>query len=104
MELRNANKNTGPNVPGGAVNHTVALFRRQKRSSPGRTRTYDLAVNSRSLYQLSYRGSEILFWRGVARLARVAGWLRGGRYDSGLFHRYGISTLIILNIRHVSLD
>jgi hypothetical protein len=28
------------------------------KSSPGRTRTYDLAVNSRSLYQLSYRGSE----------------------------------------------
>lgn len=26
-------------------------------SSPGRTRTYDIAVNSRSLYQLSYRGS-----------------------------------------------
>ena len=27
-----------------------------EQSSPGRTRTYDLAVNSRSLYQLSYRG------------------------------------------------
>ena len=26
------------------------------RSSPGRTRTYDPAVNSRLLYQLSYRG------------------------------------------------
>ena len=25
-------------------------------SSPSRARTYDLAVNSRSLYQLSYRG------------------------------------------------
>ena len=25
--------------------------------SPGRTRTYDKAVNSRLLYQLSYRGS-----------------------------------------------
>jgi hypothetical protein len=25
-------------------------------SSPGRTRTYDKAVNSRLLYQLSYRG------------------------------------------------
>ena len=25
-------------------------------NSPSRTRTYDLAVNSRSLYQLSYRG------------------------------------------------
>ena len=39
-----------------AVNHTVALFRREKESSPGRTRTYDPAVNSRLLYQLSYRG------------------------------------------------
>ena len=28
-----------------------------KRSSPGRTRIYDKAVNSRLLYQLSYRGS-----------------------------------------------
>ena len=27
-------------------------------NSPSRTRTYNLAVNSRSLYQLSYRG----FW------------------------------------------
>ena len=26
------------------------------KNSPSRTRTYDLAVNSRSLYQLSYRG------------------------------------------------
>jgi hypothetical protein len=31
-------------------------------SSPGRTRTYDKAVNSRLLYQLSYRG--ILFCEG----------------------------------------
>ena len=30
----------------------------QKTGSSGRTRTYDLAVNSRSLYQLSYRGNE----------------------------------------------
>ena len=29
-------------------------------SSPGRARTYDLAVNSRSLYQLSYRGINYL--------------------------------------------
>src|SRR5579875_1183655 len=32
--------------------------RRQAAPSPGRTRTSDQAVNSRSLYQLSYRGSE----------------------------------------------
>ena len=29
---------------------------RGSKSSPGRTRTYDPAVNSRLLYQLSYRG------------------------------------------------
>ncbi len=33
----------------------VGGFANQK-SSPGRTRTYDKAVNSRLLYQLSYRG------------------------------------------------
>ncbi len=33
-------------------------------SSPGRTRTYDPAVNSRLLYQLSYRG---LWWGKNAR-------------------------------------
>ena len=32
------------------------VFARVSESSPGRTRTYDKAVNSRSLYQLSYRG------------------------------------------------
>ncbi len=45
-------------------------------SSPGRTRTYDLAVNSRSLYQLSYRGKccfnvpSQLAWR-LIRLRRT---------------------------------
>ena len=34
---------------------SLTLF---KIGSPGRTRTSDQAVNSRSLYQLSYRGSE----------------------------------------------
>ena len=29
----------------------------EKVGSPSRTRTYDLAVNSRVLYQLSYRGT-----------------------------------------------
>ncbi len=33
-----------------------ALGRKQYSGSPGRTRTYNLAVNSRPLYQLSYRG------------------------------------------------
>ena len=38
--------------------------RRMKSGSPGRTRTCDKAVNSRLLYQLSYRGT-------MARAARV---------------------------------
>src|SRR5262245_55084382 len=37
-------------------------------SSPGRTRTYDKAVNSRLLYQLSYRGSHS---RSRGRFPRV---------------------------------
>ena len=43
--------------------YTAAFLRKRKArkhllraSSPGRTRTYDPAVNSRLLYQLSYRG------------------------------------------------
>jgi len=43
-------------APAFGVNQTVAGFRRPIFSSPGRTRTYDPAVNSRLLYQLSYRG------------------------------------------------
>ncbi len=51
-----------------ATNYTQRPFRRffaynlphrcfaEGRTSPSRTRTYNLAVNSRSLYQLSYRG------------------------------------------------
>ncbi len=35
----------------------VTAFCEEGYNSPSRTRTYDLAVNSRSLYQLSYRGS-----------------------------------------------
>ncbi len=37
------------------VNLCVGLVRRKPTSAPGRTRTYDPAVNSRLLYQLSYR-------------------------------------------------
>ena len=36
--------------------------------SPGRTRTSDPAVNSRLLYQLSYRGSSIALWPLTSRL------------------------------------
>jgi hypothetical protein len=38
------------------VNRLAGTFRRPTQGSPGRTRTYDPAVNSRLLYQLSYRG------------------------------------------------
>jgi hypothetical protein len=48
-------------TPGGrslgpGVNWCAGGTRRKSKSSPGRTRTYDPAVNSRLLYQLSYRG------------------------------------------------
>ena len=36
--------------------------------SPGRTRTSDPAVNSRLLYQLSYRGSSLAVWPLTSRL------------------------------------
>ena len=53
-------------------------------SSPGRTRTYDLAVNSRSLYQLSYRGSK-------HTILTVMGWARkaDGKGKSGKQHGLG---------------
>ncbi len=38
------------------VNPVVGQFRRNRKSSSAWTRTRNLAVNSRSLYQLSYRG------------------------------------------------
>ena len=43
-------------APAFRVNQKARGFRRPNLSSPGRTRTYDKAVNSRLLYQLSYRG------------------------------------------------
>ncbi len=39
-----------------SVNQWVTSFRYCQKGSPARTRTSNLAVNSRSLYQLSYRG------------------------------------------------
>ena len=44
------------NLSAFSVNWSVLQIRRTETSSPGRTRTYDKAVNSRLLYQLSYRG------------------------------------------------
>lgn len=40
------------------VNHNSLGSHNRPESSPSRARTYNLAVNSRPLYQLSYRGSE----------------------------------------------
>ena len=40
-----------------ALTRLSAEIPQTENSSPGRTRTYDKAVNSRLLYQLSYRGS-----------------------------------------------
>ncbi len=52
------NKNAGAaSASAFSVNPWVALFRQPTQSSPTRTRTLDPAVNSRLLYQLSYRGS-----------------------------------------------
>ena len=42
-------------------------------SSPGRTRTSDKAVNSRLLYQLSYRGPEALVGRCKSSLEAGSG-------------------------------
>ena len=41
----------------GPGHSSPATWHRLEPSSPSRTRTYDRAVNSRLLYQLSYRGS-----------------------------------------------
>jgi hypothetical protein len=48
-----------------------AVRGRQKASSPGRTRTYDPAVNSRLLYQLSYRGMEFFKLLQGSRAGKV---------------------------------
>lgn|GEM_PF-4483378 len=45
-------------LPGLSVNPRVTEMPRCCYSSPARDRTWDLAVNSRSLYLLSYRGME----------------------------------------------
>ncbi|MEY2726361.1 MAG: hypothetical protein RLZZ458_2228 [Planctomycetota bacterium] len=64
--FRNAAKNRDPtknaerDTLGVLVNQTVGESSLTGFSSSGRTRTYDPAVNSRLLYQLSYRG---MCWR-----------------------------------------
>ncbi len=55
--------------------------------SPGRTRTYDQAVNSRPLYQLSYRGIEPCNYMAPTRPEpglTVSEWIPGGRGWDGL--------------------
>ena len=49
------------------VNWCANFVHRERKSSPSRTRTYDLAINSRALYQLSYRGKENLSYDVVER-------------------------------------
>ncbi len=56
---RQTKKRREANLSTFSVNCSVLRLRRTETSSPGRTRTYDIAVNSRSLYQLSYRGSVV---------------------------------------------
>src|ERR1700738_1798177 len=55
--------------------------------SPGRTRTSDQAVNSRSLYQLSYRGSERLMQaRASVYVLRDIGQRVGRLQDENIRH------------------
>ena len=60
-----------------AESHRPRLALNLKRSSPGRTRTYDPAVNSRLLYQLSYRGMFL-------KLAADAGRLKSGNLSGAI--------------------
>ena len=93
--------------------HGRAISKR-KRSSPGRTRTYDLAVNSRSLYQLSYRGSggfcptnnstavalgnESTILASNRRLARPTSAREIGVVRADFFHRHAIAAFIVLDV------
>ena len=52
-------KPRGLSLSGLCVNYVDAGVPREMSGSPGRTRTYNLAVNSRLLYQLSYRGMKL---------------------------------------------
>jgi hypothetical protein len=120
-----AHENTRRELPGVPVNPTVALFRREKESSPGRTRTYDPAVNSRLLYQLSYRGMRRRLaiqaigrsYGGTCRSAKADTYfgakppasqerskLLAGPCFTRFFHRERIAARIVLNASHIRLD
>ena len=51
------------------------MVRSQMKGSPTRTRTLDKAVNSRLLYQLSYRGSVPEYYYMVPLTARPLFWV-----------------------------
>jgi hypothetical protein len=70
-------KRPAADLSASGVNWWAGQIRDQRKSSPGRTRTYDPAVNSRLLYQLSYRGMEFgtLIDRGCCGKV-VAGGMR----------------------------
>ena len=71
------------------VNQYGGSFRASYLSSSGRTRTYDPAVNSRLLYQLSYRGIGlvIVFYRG--KCGKVS-W----RWRGPIVRRFGLIVAI----------
>ena len=83
-KARNA-KRPSADLSASGVNCLVCFVRRKTKSSPGRTRTYDPAVNSRLLYQLSYRGMN---WSGYPMVENwtrprgfgfaAANWVGGG--------------------------
>ena len=85
--ISQTSSNTGENeiTPRGPlsaffVNWSVASVRRTDFSSPDRTRTYDKAINSRLLYQLSYRG--ILCTRRIRPVWRKYDYCRGRKLAS----------------------
>ena len=67
----------------GTPNHNTQTHHpnRSQGGSPSRTRTYDLAVNSRALYQLSYRGLEGEGYPGRRASQAPLGRFGGARID-----------------------
>ena len=119
-KARNA-KRPSADLSASGVNWLVCSVRRKTKSSPGRTRTYDPAVNSRLLYQLSYRGSARLYsdfeWptsqgrrllasSQIARdFARYFGQFcppsRSG--CAGFLHGNAIAAVVVVDARHIGL-
>ena len=57
------------------IKQKIIFIYKNKSGSPGRTRTSDRTVNSRLLYQLSYRGTELK----LVQLYRDIGYIRGDK-------------------------